>query len=230
MDKIKALNPESSINSCLVTKYANANSHCPAHSDNEPMLNPLGSIFTLSLGAPRKMTFTNIKTHQTEDILLPSNSILNVSRKFQDHFLHEIPKDNTSDQKEMIRYSLTFRDVKPFHHNYSVIGDSNTINIKFGTDKGTLGRWVPGQHIYAPRIEHIPSADELPPARNFIIHCGINDLKDTHHTTSPSSLATSIESKCTEIHALYPRSKIYLSSATSSLVISTSYLTNIFET
>ena len=212
MDKIKAVNPGCTINSCLVTKYANAESHCPPHSDNEPILSPIESIFTLSLGAQRKMKFTNITTHDTEDVLLPSNSLLSVSRKSQDHYLHEIPKDSTPDQKDMTRYSLTFRDVKPFYINYSVIiGDSNTRNIKFGTEKGSLGRWVPGQHSYAPRIEHIPSANMLPPARNFIIHCGINDLKDTHHTTSPSSLAASLESKCTEIHDLYPRSKIYLS-------------------
>ena len=49
----------SKVNSCLLTKYPDGSSICPAHGDDEPFIGPSSDIFTLSVGAERSMKFLN---------------------------------------------------------------------------------------------------------------------------------------------------------------------------
>ena len=40
----------SKVNSCLLTKYPDGSSICPAHGDDEPFIGPCSDIFTFSVG------------------------------------------------------------------------------------------------------------------------------------------------------------------------------------
>ena len=62
MDSINSKYPEKWVNSCLVTKYEDDNEHCPSHSDDELEIGPESNIYTLSIGASRKMEFHKINT------------------------------------------------------------------------------------------------------------------------------------------------------------------------
>ena len=48
------------INSCLVNLYESKMAVLPEHSDKEGDINPLSSIFTLSLGATRTVLFRDL--------------------------------------------------------------------------------------------------------------------------------------------------------------------------
>ena len=72
------------LNSCLISRYDAGTDFCPAHSDNEPWLDPKGNICTLSFGAQRVMKFTRpesaltTSSNDTEsiEVELPHNSLL----------------------------------------------------------------------------------------------------------------------------------------------------------
>ena len=108
------------------------------------------------------------------DVSLPDNSLLTFSRKSQDFWKQAITADESINLK---RYSITVRDVKPYYtSSTAVIGDSNTADLRFGHNKGSLGIWLPGERIKAGRIENIPAPENLLPYRNLVIHTGLNDI------------------------------------------------------
>ena len=201
----------STVNSCLITRYADGKCTCPEHEDNEGVINPASDIHTLSIGKTRKMTLRQ-KTKDgnivAEEVELPENSLLTFSRKSQDYFTHEIPADVNVDE---VRYSLTFRDIKPFYLNSTcLIGDSNCHWMKFGSNqKMCFGKWIPGESIFTPKIFDIPGPEALLPYRNIIINVGINDLT-TSAPLPPSALVNQLELKCHAIHQVYPNTKILL--------------------
>ena len=143
-----------------------------------------------------------------EEVDLPENSLLTFSRKSQDYFTHEIPADVNVDK---VRYSLTFRDIKPFYLNSTcLIGDSNCHWMKFGSNqKMCFGKWIPGESIFTPKIFNIPGPEDLLPYRNVIINVGINDLT-TSAPLPPFALVNQLELKCHAIHQVYPDTKILL--------------------
>ena len=207
-------NGKSKSNSCLITRYVNGSSVCPEHEDDEPVINPASDINTLSIGATRKMLLrrkTSTGNVLVEELELPENSLLTFCRKSQDYFTHEIPADSSADE---VRYSLTFRDIKPYYLNSTVlIGDSNCHAMNFDTNKPMcFGKWMPGDSYFSPRISKIPGPEELLPYRNFIINVGINDLT-TSAPLPPHVLVSQLESKCHAIHQVYPRSRIFLMGA-----------------
>ena len=201
----------STVNSCLITRYVDGQSTCPEHEDNEGVINPSSDIHTLNVGETRKMILCrkykdgNILA---EEVDLPENSLLTFSRKSQDYFTHEIPADVNVDK---VRYSLTFRDIKPFYLNSTcLIGDSNCHWIKFGSNqKMCFGKWIPGESIFTPKIFNIPGPEDLLPYRNVIINVGINDLT-TSAPLPPFALVNQLELKCHAIHQVYPDTKILL--------------------
>ena len=126
----------SKVNSCLLTKYPDGSSICPAHGDDEPFIGPSSDIFTLSVGAERSMKFVNSINNAAnaldENVSLKDNDLLVFSRASQDFYHHSIEADDSITQP---RYSLTFRHLTPYNLNYTVIiGDSNTQNLVFGAD------------------------------------------------------------------------------------------------
>ena len=200
--------PKATINSCLISRYSNGSQHIPPHRDNELVIDPESIIITVTLGAERKMTFTDNEGTNSKELLLQNGSILVASRFAQDFWLHGIEKD----ESESVRYSFTFRNISPHYINSTIlIGDSNTRLVNFGEGQGTLGRWMPGKRIKAGHIEEIPSATDIGPYRNIVIHSGINSINNSNHRRSDNYLVKVLESKCKDIAEVYPRSKLFVS-------------------
>ena len=166
---------------------------------------------TLSVGPTRKMILRR-KTRDgniiAEEIELPENSLLAFSRKSQDYYTHEIPADDAIDQ---VRYSLTFREIKPFYLNSTLlIGDSNCKGMEFGSGKKLcFGKWMPGEYLYTPRISMIPGPEKLLPYRNIILNVGLNDLT-VGAPLPPRVLVNQLEMKCHAIHQTLPKTRILL--------------------
>lgn len=210
LEKIQNQSPHqpTAINSCLVSRYRNGENCIAPHRDDEPVINPVSNIFTVSIGAERTMRFTNNDGSEVISQKLKDGSLLTASRFSQDFWLHEIIKDESQD----VRYSLTFREIAPHYVNSTVIlGDSNTEHIKFGSGKGTLGVWMPGKRIKVPHIDAIPDATEIGPYRNVVVHTGVNSLNNPGHRKSNTLLIKTLETKLKNITTTYPKSKLYIS-------------------
>ena len=226
--------PNSLINSCLITRYTDGSNHIPMHSDNENSIDPESVIVTVSLGEEREIKFVN--AHGVEKSLkLKDGSAYVMSRFSQDFWKHGIdplePSTALPDTETetsvtepvtetngptgaqcKTRYSFTFRHTAPhFKNSLAVVGDSNTQNIKFGRNIGTLGVWAPGKRVKASKIENIPPPHEIGPYRNIIIHTGINNISDENNRRSNKSLIANLAKKCDDIHACYPKTKVHVS-------------------
>ena len=210
MDMINSKYPTKVINSCLITKYSDGTDFCPPHSDNEDEISPESHIYTLSVGACRKMAFHPMNSNGVEtEKELPAGSLLIFSRQSQESWKHSIP---VSTGTSAVRYSFTFRLVGPHFINSTLIcGDSNTIKMKFGTDRGTFGEWMPGRHIPTYHISDIPDPLEIGPYKNIVLHVGVNDIRTNYEgqTTIMKNIET-LESKCKMLLTAYPKSKIFL--------------------
>ena len=172
------------------------------------MIGPDSVILTVSLGAERKMMFTDNSGSNSQECILQDGSLLVTSRYAQDFWVHGIDVD----ESESVRYSFTFRHIAPHFINSTIlIGDSNTVNVTFGEGQGTLGKWMPGMTVKAGHIEAIPSAEEIGPYRNIVIHTGINSINNQKFRRSNKELINIFEAKCKNIHEVYPRAKIYVS-------------------
>ena len=209
------------LNSCLITRYRSKTNHIPMHRDDEPVIDPNSLILTVSLGAPRKMTFENNDNSKTNQIILEDRSLLTCSRYSQDFWKHGIhPEENSNDkpptnQEEdsqiYERISFTFRNISPYFINSTVIyGDSNTTHLRFGSDRGTLGVWMPGKRVKAGHIEALPAATDIGPYRNIVLHTGINNV-NAKYSKSDTYLLHYLESRCKEIGQVYPKARVYLS-------------------
>ena len=212
IDKLHSKFPSSQkVNSCLVTKYADGQSDCPSHGDDEPFIHPKSDIFTLSVGADRSMQFSNCCDHvpaTNESIILKDNDLLVFSRLSQDFFHHSIlPEEDVT----QVRFSFTFRTLAPYNINYTaIIGDSNTQDLVFGSDKGKLGQWLPGFRHKASKITNIPDPFTIGPCRNVVLNVGLNDLQEDN-PKSPENLANQYDSKIRSILNVYPKTKIHIS-------------------
>ena len=212
IDKIHSKFPNSTkVNSCLVTKYINGSIGCPSHWDDEPFISPTSDIFTLSLGAERVMKFVNCNNHAEtldESLILKENDIISFSRLSQNFFHHSIEPDS---DVSTVRYSLTFRSLAPYNINYtSIIGDSNTQNLAFGSGMGKLGQWLPGIRHKASQIKDIPDPFVIGPCRNVVLNVGINDIQQ-NVPKSTECLVNELESKMKPIMTVYPKTKIFIS-------------------
>ena len=210
METVNSLNIDEplELNSCLVTKYRSGKNFIPFHRDDEPVIGPESKIVTVSIGSSRSMLFENNDKSQTKDLLLEDCSVLVTSRFAQDFWRHSIPKDESGG----VRVSFTFRNISPYFLNSTkILGDSNSVNIKFGTGTGSLGAWVPGKREKVGHIEALPDATDIGPYRNLILHTGINSINTTYHKKSHTYLLHVLESKCCEYLKVYPKLKIYIS-------------------
>ena len=206
MNCLKSKMPEMNGNSLLITCY---DSEKDFWKDDETWINPASDIYTLSLGAERTMRFTHEDIDKEQiDVSLPDSSLLTFSKKSQEFWKHAITADESISLK---RYSITVRDVKPYYMNSTAgIGDSNTADLRFGPNKGSLGIWLPGERINAGRIENIPAPENLLPNRNLVIHTGLNDHNREIHEKL-DILVGKLDTKCKAIALSYPKMKIYVS-------------------
>ena len=202
-------NPDMKINSCLVSRYVTGVNSIPPHRDDEPAIDPESDIITVSIGAERKMTFVTNDGSTTKHQTLSDSSLLVSSRYVQDHWLHSIDPCECSD----VRYSFTLRHVDPHFINSTILlGDSNTLNVKFGTGVGTLGAWMPGKRVKVGHIAALPKPSEIGPYRNIIIHTGINSINCSFRfKKSNQTLINDLENKLQDICDAYPKAKIFIS-------------------
>ena len=204
----KLSNPESVVNSCLITRYKSGLDFIPPHRDDEPLFNPESEIITVSLGSVRTMKFVDNSGDNSQELSLEDKSVLISSRKAQDFWQHSIEK---TDEACGVRYSFTFRHIAPHFLNSTVIiGDSNTKLLQFGEGKGKFGKWMPGKRVEALHVENIPDVFDIGPYRNIVIHTGINNIKNRNRQSN-RSLSNILETSCKNIIKMYPKSKIYLS-------------------
>ena len=71
----KLSDPDTEINSCLISRYKTGKNSIAMHRDDEICINPDSHIITLSLGATRTMTFTNNDGSITRDLSLENFSV-----------------------------------------------------------------------------------------------------------------------------------------------------------
>jgi hypothetical protein len=92
---------------CLVTYYADGKSFIRPHSDNEREVVPDSLIYTISVGAARKLRVTS-RDHvlRQHDFDLSHGTVSSMSSTSQHSWEHEILRDPTVDQP---RISFTFR-------------------------------------------------------------------------------------------------------------------------
>ena len=209
---IKTKYPNTELNSCLINKYVGPQSFLPKHADNESTIDPVSSIYTVSLGHASTVKFSEIHGKKKCEFVAEPNSLYVMSRSSQAYWHHQIDA-NAELPEDSVRYSLTFRHVdKKFTKSTIIIGDSNTRNLKFGSGKGTFGHNMPGKREEAIHLQDL-KPESCCGYRNIFIHCGINDIK--HHRVSNAGKVqqkfSELKSKLEEITVLCPGSKLFVS-------------------
>ena len=220
IDKIKADYelPENLVpNSILVNHYPKKTSardppsSLPNHSDNEVEIQPGSSIFKYSLGAPRTVIFSGIHSEETEPHVASHNSLYVMTRASQAWFKHQVMDVEKCEE----RFSITLRTVSPKNKRSTIlVGDSNTVPIKFGSGKGTVGESYPGIRVKAARIKDIDPSFCCEYA-NVVIACGTNDLRvDSVGRSNPDEyiqqLVATLRDKMEQIRLLSPDTNIIM--------------------
>ncbi|KAL5255593.1 hypothetical protein ACHWQZ_G010982 [Mnemiopsis leidyi] len=91
--EIKSKGPPPVLNSCLVNKFVGPDSFLSEHSDDETTIHPESSVFTISLGAPCKVTFADkIIKGDEQAVTWKHGSVYWMTRKSQEFFTHRIDK------------------------------------------------------------------------------------------------------------------------------------------
>ena len=198
IDKIhgEELYSDAQINQVVVNRYS-GRTHLPEHADNEPAIRPDSHVFTITIGQQAPITFRD-NILGGEEALTPTDGSLYVMSKSSQHYwTHRMEE---VDLEEATRISVTLRSVGENYKNSTVIlGDSNTKHLKFSTgtrgEKGTFGYKLPGKRIETFHISDI-NPSKCIGYQNIVIHCGINDLRDS----SPGRLPTDPEPTNVQAH------------------------------
>ena len=210
---------DAKINQVVVNRYS-GKTHLPEHADNESAIRPESHVFTITVGQQSPLNFRDIIAGR-EEVLTPTDGSLYVMSKSSQHYwthrMEEIDLGNVA------RISVTFRSVGDNFKNSTVIlGDSNTKYLKFSTgvrgEKGTFGYKMPGKRVETFHIRNIDPSHCIG-YQNILIHCGINDLRDSSPgrlTTDPEPTNISahfqmITDKISEIKSVCPYASIYIS-------------------
>ena len=198
------------LNQCLVNKYEGAKSYIKEHSDDERSIERDSSIFTVTIGHTRTINFRNVVSGTTPSLRPESGSMYSMSRLSQEYYLHRIDEEEGAND---VRYSITFRSLSWRNHNRTVlIGDSNTMNGKFGADVGTMGKSIPGEQINAFTIDQIDPLKCIA-VNNVVLHCGINNIKSKYITSDRDikDLYISFKSKIEDIRRINKKCRILIS-------------------
>ena len=96
---------------CLVTLYPEGSAHIKPHSDNESQIQSDSSIYTVSIGSERLITFQNqVGVINETSITIPHGYVFGMSRSSQATWKHSIPVNPTVTNP---RISFTFRKLIP---------------------------------------------------------------------------------------------------------------------
>ena len=196
------------VNSILINKYVGEEALIPLHSDNEATIDPKSVIATISLGSACTIEFTPKLDGDILKVDCQPRSAYTMTRRSQDLYLHQMHQGSISGT----RYSLTFRALDVRNKNSCcIIGDSNTGPLRFGEEKGTFGRSIPGKQVYAPVIEKIDPYETLG-YRNVVIHCGINDIRmpDINSSSMIRNCYLKLVRKIDQIHLVNKLANIFV--------------------
>ena len=111
------------MDSCLVTRYPSNKSALRLHKDQEPLISQTSSICTVSLGAPRELSFflDSKGDNVTPDLVLPAtHRTMNIMKPgAQSKMKHAVlPADGDDVMKTPnVRFSLSFRKITPAFSN-----------------------------------------------------------------------------------------------------------------
>jgi len=94
------------LNSCLLNLYRDGSDSIAKHKDDEKSMDSNESIYVISLGTTRKFTIRSDDKTYKKTINVEHGSLFIMKKGFQEHFTHEIPKQN---KILTPRISLTFR-------------------------------------------------------------------------------------------------------------------------
>ncbi len=207
--EIRKQHPEAVINQCLINYYPDQNSLLPKHSDNEDCIVPGSHIYTVSVGATRKVTFSRINSSSSDpEITVPvtNKSMYVMSKWSQSVWEHRIDQ---SDDECSHRFSVTFRYISNNTENATLIlGDSNTRFLNFGSGRKTFGYRTPGKRVECFTIESI-DPKLCVGYRNIIVHCGINNIK--RNGANIELCVQQLVNKLSRICKLCPESKVTVS-------------------
>ena len=92
-----------------------------------------------------------------------------------------------------------------------LMGDSNSSGkLKFGENRGTLGKALPGESIFCPTLTELkePESNTFVEATDVIVAVGTNDLKQDN--VNPSSLAKKLSKYVLSVIAKYPSVQVFL--------------------
>ena len=198
-----------SLNSCLVNLYRTKAATLPEHADDEGDIDPKSSIFTLSLGAARHISFRDLQSKEETSLLCKGRSLYEMTRHSQDFFKHSLHKEQDQ-EADGVRYSLTFRAIHWSNFNSTaLIGDSNFGHVMFGEGKGKVGGSTPGVRFWAPKVE---SVDPLccSSFKNVVVMVGTNDLKNKMPDNEINDLYRNYKTKIALIRKYNKKSKICL--------------------
>ena len=106
------------MDSCLVTRYPSNKSALRLHKDQEPLISQTSSICTVSLGAPRELSFflDGKGDKSTPDLVLPATDrTMNIMKPgAQSKMKHAVfPADGDDEKTPNVRFSLSFRKITP---------------------------------------------------------------------------------------------------------------------
>ena len=193
----------------LVNKFNGPESQLNEHSDDEYNIHPESTIYTISIGDPRTITFRELSSGKTFEHTPDNGSIYTMTRKSQRYFKHQICRD---EQFTGTRYSLTFRVLNWRNWNSTcIVGDSNTGHLTFGTEAGTFGAATPGQKFFAPTIEKI-NPHNCVGYNNIVIMRGINNIKvnSVRNQNDIRNIYNLLKGKIENISKLNRKAKIFI--------------------
>ena len=105
------------MDSCLITRYASSKSTLRLHRDNEPLISQTSSICTVSLGAPRELSIvldSNKNSDSPDHVLPATDKTMNIMKPgAQSKMRHAVYSGNVVGENEKVRFSLSFRKIKP---------------------------------------------------------------------------------------------------------------------
>ena len=189
---------------CLVTYYADGGSFIRPHSDNEREVVPDSSIYTISIGAARKLRLTSrddvLRQH---DFDLAHGSVSTMSSTSQHSWEHEIVRDPTVDKP---RISFTFRYLmdpvpntpappieQPSEARPVCAGDKHRVllltdSIAKSTPEHLFDR-IPGHRCIKKVNYYLTDVLNFEPEFRYtdvvIVSCGINDLSTRQGARPP---------------------------------------------
>ena len=209
MSKINSIHGPKPFNNVLINYYpeksdaTKPSSHIPMHSDDEYEIDPGSLICSYSLGATRRISFSERHGSGSDFLDVESNSLYTMTRESQTWYKHGI-----QDAICGARYSVTVRQITPDNkRGILLIGDSNTSAVRFGSGRGTVGERFPGKRVKASKIEDIePSL--CGEYRNIFLVCGTNDLRPKENPQI-DELVSKMIGKIKLIKLLNPRCKLF---------------------